>query len=138
MPVRLSSLSLSPFYFPSLALIFTASFSVYMPERLKEAKHLLPLPPRVRQLFTQPVPSFYITWETRLLAGTPGFFLSLYSICWICRSHRHKTMDSDSDSPFNYSWPAFPKMKIRRRASRQGRSRAPLFSPEPSQASSYS
>lgn len=31
-------------------------------------------------------------------------------------------MDSDSDSPFNYSWPAFPKMKIRRRASRQDRS----------------
>ncbi|XP_075397283.1 rho guanine nucleotide exchange factor 28 isoform X2 [Tenrec ecaudatus] len=31
-------------------------------------------------------------------------------------------MDSDSDSPFNYSWPSFPKMKIRRRASRQGRS----------------
>lgn len=25
-----------------------------MPERLKEAKHLLPLPPRVRKLFTQP------------------------------------------------------------------------------------
>lgn len=49
-----SAPSLSPFYFPSLALIFTASFSVYMPERLKEAEHLLPLPPRVRQLFTQP------------------------------------------------------------------------------------
>lgn len=46
-------LSLS-FYFPSLALIFTASFSVYMPGRLKEAKHLLPLPPHVRELFTQP------------------------------------------------------------------------------------
>ncbi|XP_068941056.1 rho guanine nucleotide exchange factor 28 isoform X6 [Petaurus breviceps papuanus] len=30
-------------------------------------------------------------------------------------------MDSDSDSPFNYSWPSFPKMKIRRRASRQER-----------------
>ncbi|XP_064337594.1 rho guanine nucleotide exchange factor 28 isoform X2 [Camelus dromedarius] len=28
-------------------------------------------------------------------------------------------MDSDSDSPFNYSWPSFPKMKIRRRASKQ-------------------
>ncbi|XP_003461966.1 rho guanine nucleotide exchange factor 28 isoform X4 [Cavia porcellus] len=31
-------------------------------------------------------------------------------------------MDSDSDSPFNYSWPSFPKMRIRRRASKQGRS----------------
>ncbi|XP_067172533.1 rho guanine nucleotide exchange factor 28-like [Apteryx mantelli] len=28
-------------------------------------------------------------------------------------------MDSDSDSPFNYSWPSLPKMRIRRRASRQ-------------------
>lgn len=46
--------SVSSFCFPSLALIFTASFSVYMPERLKEAKHLLPLPPRVLKLFTQP------------------------------------------------------------------------------------
>ncbi|XP_069737218.1 rho guanine nucleotide exchange factor 28 isoform X2 [Phaenicophaeus curvirostris] len=27
-------------------------------------------------------------------------------------------MDSDSDSPFNYSWPSLPKMRIRRRASR--------------------
>ncbi|KAM5264266.1 rho guanine nucleotide exchange factor 28 [Ctenodactylus gundi] len=31
-------------------------------------------------------------------------------------------MDSDSDSPFNYSWPSFPKMRIRRRASRQDHS----------------
>ncbi|XP_006899095.1 PREDICTED: rho guanine nucleotide exchange factor 28-like [Elephantulus edwardii] len=31
-------------------------------------------------------------------------------------------MDSDSDSPFNYSWPSFPRMKIRRRASKQDRS----------------
>ncbi|XP_041101852.1 rho guanine nucleotide exchange factor 28-like isoform X7 [Polyodon spathula] len=28
-------------------------------------------------------------------------------------------MDSDSDSPFNYSWPSFPKMRIRRRSSKQ-------------------
>ncbi|XP_058683477.1 rho guanine nucleotide exchange factor 28 isoform X2 [Poecile atricapillus] len=27
-------------------------------------------------------------------------------------------MDSDSDSPFNYSWPSLPKMRIRRRASK--------------------
>ncbi|XP_051498944.1 rho guanine nucleotide exchange factor 28 isoform X2 [Apus apus] len=27
-------------------------------------------------------------------------------------------MDSDSDSPFNYSWPSVPKMRIRRRASK--------------------
>ncbi|MBN3320922.1 ARG28 factor, partial [Atractosteus spatula] len=31
-----------------------------------------------------------------------------------------KEMDSDSDSPFNYSWPSFPKMRIRRRSSKQG------------------
>ncbi|XP_014635100.1 PREDICTED: rho guanine nucleotide exchange factor 28 [Ceratotherium simum simum] len=31
-------------------------------------------------------------------------------------------MDSDSDPPFNYSWPSFPKMRIRRRASKQDRS----------------
>ncbi|XP_025244842.1 rho guanine nucleotide exchange factor 28 isoform X2 [Theropithecus gelada] len=31
-------------------------------------------------------------------------------------------MDSDSDSPFNYSWPSFPKMKIRRRTPKQDRS----------------
>ncbi|XP_014443450.1 rho guanine nucleotide exchange factor 28 isoform X2 [Tupaia chinensis] len=31
-------------------------------------------------------------------------------------------MDSDSDSPFNYSWPSFPKVKIRRRASKQDHS----------------
>lgn len=41
----------SPFHFPSLALIFTASLLVYMPERLREAKHLLPLPPCIRELF---------------------------------------------------------------------------------------
>ncbi|KAI4535689.1 hypothetical protein MG293_014016, partial [Ovis ammon polii] len=34
----------------------------------------------------------------------------------------NQKMDSDSDSPFNYSWPSFPKMKIRRRASKQDRS----------------
>ncbi|KAM9329930.1 rho guanine nucleotide exchange factor 28-like [Gastrophryne carolinensis] len=28
-------------------------------------------------------------------------------------------MDSDSDSPFNYSWPSFPKMRIHRRATPQ-------------------
>ncbi|XP_019137587.1 rho guanine nucleotide exchange factor 28 isoform X7 [Corvus cornix cornix] len=27
-------------------------------------------------------------------------------------------MDSDSDSPFNYSWPSLPKMRIRRRATK--------------------
>ncbi|KAM4707162.1 rho guanine nucleotide exchange factor 28 [Discoglossus pictus] len=30
-----------------------------------------------------------------------------------------KRMDSDSDSPFNYSWPSFPKMRIQRRSSKQ-------------------
>ena len=38
-------------------------------ERLKEAKHLLPLPPRCSQLSPSPITSFYITRETRLLAG---------------------------------------------------------------------
>ncbi|KAM4808291.1 rho guanine nucleotide exchange factor 28 [Rhinophrynus dorsalis] len=28
-------------------------------------------------------------------------------------------MDSDSDSPFNYSWPSFPKMRIQRRSTKQ-------------------
>uniref|UniRef100_A0A8C0H8I4 Phorbol-ester/DAG-type domain-containing protein n=1 Tax=Chelonoidis abingdonii TaxID=106734 RepID=A0A8C0H8I4_CHEAB len=28
-------------------------------------------------------------------------------------------MDSDSDSPFNYSWPSLPKMRIRRRGTKQ-------------------
>ncbi|KAM4050360.1 rho guanine nucleotide exchange factor 28 isoform 2-T2 [Anomaloglossus baeobatrachus] len=31
-------------------------------------------------------------------------------------------MDSDSDSPFNYSWPSFPKMRIHRRATKQEKS----------------
>ena len=52
--------------------------------------------------------------------------------------HQDKKMDSDSDSPFNYSWPSFPKMKIRRRASKQGSSWDCLFLLEPRQASSSS
>ncbi|XP_064903389.1 rho guanine nucleotide exchange factor 28 isoform X9 [Columba livia] len=38
-------------------------------------------------------------------------------------------MDSDSDSPFNYSWPSLPKMRIRRRASKpeQGHSTLDLL-----------
>lgn len=60
---------LTSLYFLGLAWMFTASFSVYMPERLKEAKHLLPLPPRCSQLSPSPITSFYITRETRLLAG---------------------------------------------------------------------
>ncbi|XP_073535925.1 rho guanine nucleotide exchange factor 28 isoform X5 [Phyllobates terribilis] len=31
-------------------------------------------------------------------------------------------MDSDSDSPFNYSWPSFPKMRIHRRTTKQEKS----------------
>ncbi|XP_073440173.1 rho guanine nucleotide exchange factor 28 isoform X2 [Dendrobates tinctorius] len=31
-------------------------------------------------------------------------------------------MDSDSDSPFNYSWPSFPKMRIHRRTAKQEKS----------------
>ncbi|KAM8960829.1 rho guanine nucleotide exchange factor 28 [Pelodytes ibericus] len=30
-----------------------------------------------------------------------------------------EAMDSDSDSPFNYSWPSFPKMRIQRRSTKQ-------------------
>ena len=52
--------------------------------------------------------------------------------------HQDKKMDSDSDSPFNYSWPSFPKMKIRRRASKQGSSWDCLLLLEPRQASSSS
>ncbi|KAM6965456.1 rho guanine nucleotide exchange factor 28-like [Aplochiton taeniatus] len=33
-------------------------------------------------------------------------------------------MDSDSDSPFNYSWPSFPKMRIRRKTSKQEKSQS--------------
>lgn len=29
-------------------------------------------------------------------------------------------MDSDSDSPFNYSWPSFPKMRMRRKLGKKG------------------
>lgn len=29
-------------------------------------------------------------------------------------------MDSDSDSPFNYSWPSFPKMRILKRRTKPG------------------
>eukprot|EP00076_Gallus_gallus_P014379 XP_015133145.1 rho guanine nucleotide exchange factor 28 isoform X5 [Gallus gallus] len=35
-------------------------------------------------------------------------------------------MDSDSDSPFNYSWPSLPKMRIRRRASKQAQRHSTL------------
>lgn len=30
-------------------------------------------------------------------------------------------MDSDSDSPFNYSWPSFPKMRMRRKMGKKGK-----------------
>ncbi|XP_041756451.1 rho guanine nucleotide exchange factor 28 isoform X1 [Coregonus clupeaformis] len=33
-------------------------------------------------------------------------------------------MDSDSDSPFNYSWPSFPKMRIRKKAGKQEKSQS--------------
>lgn len=29
-------------------------------------------------------------------------------------------MDSDSDSPFNYSWPSFPKMRMQRKTGKKG------------------
>lgn len=29
-------------------------------------------------------------------------------------------MDSDSDCPFNYSWPSFPKMRMRRKMAKKG------------------
>lgn len=76
--------------------------------------------------FTQPH-SFLLhhTGDLPLWLGTPESFLSLS--CWICWFHRDRKMDSDSDSPFNYSWPSFPKMKIRRRASKQGRSQDLIF-----------
>lgn len=32
-----------------------------------------------------------------------------------------KVMDSDSDSPFNYSWPSFPKMRMRRKTDKKGK-----------------
>ncbi|KAK0142547.1 hypothetical protein N1851_019522 [Merluccius polli] len=36
-------------------------------------------------------------------------------------------MDSDSDSPFNYSWPSFPKMRIRRRTEKKVYHMQPAF-----------
>ncbi|KAF7659153.1 hypothetical protein LDENG_00002360 [Lucifuga dentata] len=33
-------------------------------------------------------------------------------------------MDSDSDSPFNYSWPSFPKMRIRRKTGKKEKSQS--------------
>lgn len=33
---------------------------------------------------------------------------------------RIEIMDSDSDSPFNYSWPSFPKMRMRRKMGKKG------------------
>ena len=33
---------------------------------------------------------------------------------------RLQIMDSDSDSPFNYSWPSFPKMRMRRKTGKKG------------------
>jgi len=32
-------------------------------------------------------------------------------------------MDSDSDSPFNYSWPSFPKMRMRKKTGKKGKPR---------------
>lgn len=132
----LSCLSLL-LYFPGLALIFTASFSVYTPGRLKEAKCLLPLRPRVRELFTQP---HSFLWH-HTVDSPPGWgrpSSSCVSPVEFVDLSNTKKMDSDSDSPFNYSWPSFPKMKIRRRPSKQGRSQNLLFPSEPSQGSSYS
>ncbi|KAG9353692.1 hypothetical protein JZ751_011814, partial [Albula glossodonta] len=40
-------------------------------------------------------------------------------------------MDSDSDSPFNYSWPSFPKMRIRPRTSKQEKSQSASLSRHP-------
>ncbi|XP_042343781.1 rho guanine nucleotide exchange factor 28-like isoform X8 [Plectropomus leopardus] len=33
-------------------------------------------------------------------------------------------MDSDSDSPFNYSWPSFPKMRMRKKTGKKEKSRS--------------
>lgn len=135
--MRLSAPSLSSFYFPSLALIFTASFSglhARMPEGSKTfiaspslcspAFHSAPLLPFTSHGDSPP------GWDARVCPSLGRR---------VCGFHPDRRMDSDSDSPFNYSWPSFPRMKIRRRASRQGRSRALLFiSPEPGQAPLYS
>lgn len=130
---------LTSLYFLSLAWIFTASSLVYMPERLKEAKHLLPLPPQcsVFAAFTQPHPFLlHHTGDSPPGWGRPSSSrVSAVEPVWF---HQDKKMDSDSDSPFNYSWPSFPKMKIRRRASKQGSSWDLLLLLEPRQASSSS
>ncbi|XP_056152814.1 rho guanine nucleotide exchange factor 28 isoform X2 [Lampris incognitus] len=41
-------------------------------------------------------------------------------------------MDSDSDSPFNYSWPSFPKMRIRRKTGQKVKSQSIRESQPPS------
>lgn len=35
---------------------------------------------------------------------------------------KRQIMDSDSDSPFNYSWPSFPKMRMHRKKGKKGNS----------------
>ncbi|XP_053086343.1 rho guanine nucleotide exchange factor 28 isoform X6 [Pangasianodon hypophthalmus] len=45
-------------------------------------------------------------------------------------------MDSDSDSPFNYSWPSFPKMRILKRKTKPEKSCSPPSSSSPFQLQS--
>lgn len=94
--------------------------------------------PRCSQLSPSPIPSFTSHGRLCLLAGDAQFFpVSL--CCRVCLISSRQKMDSDSDSPFNYSWPSFPKMKIRRRASKQGSSwdLLPLLEPRQASSSSY-
>lgn len=42
-------------------------------------------------------------------------FGTLWAVWMKVFSFTSKVMDSDSDSPFNYSWPSFPKMRICRK-----------------------
>lgn len=65
----------------------------------------------------QPLPS---PWETGPCRGRP----ERPECPGASTDFGARDMDSDSDSPLNYSWPSFPKMKTRRRAAKPGRPRS--------------
>lgn len=99
------------------ALIF-AAWSVYMPGRLKRANiYSFSLPCVLWAIWSFFVLSFILHYSLAWLAiENNKVQLWESALCWFSTK-----MDSDSDSPFNYSWPSLPKMRIRRRASKPGR-----------------
>lgn len=59
-------------------------------------------------------------WNVLLNSWATAWWFYCYEFYETEQLRRIKNMDSDSDSPFNYSWPSFPKMRIRRRTSKAG------------------